>query len=236
MREVNKKLAKFMQAKASKSHKNISAKGSATPHVTYEVCSPTTATSHRKANSRQFSMTLSFFNPKFDKPSSKDFIIRHEDLKQKLLASPTSARFSSPKRDPILQNNSEGVVEFKPCLKRLPISDRMAMFSEEQVFNAKKKGEYNPLIDTRSLSPRIEGIRTGLAPYRDPSQDVVRRQLKGVNNRHQIKANPITEGDIQGVKLINIRTPPDISDETKRLNDMKYTMASDRGCSRRGRV
>jgi len=58
MRELNKKLEKFIKEKSSANKKkNVNPKGSTTPHVTYEITSPTTATSNRKANSRQFSMT-----------------------------------------------------------------------------------------------------------------------------------------------------------------------------------
>jgi len=58
MRDLNKKLQKFLKEKQTKPTKaSTNPKGSLTPHVTYEITSPTTATSHKKANSRQFSMT-----------------------------------------------------------------------------------------------------------------------------------------------------------------------------------
>jgi len=132
MKDQIKKITKLPKDKLS----SASGKKSAplTPHVTYGISSPSTAAT-KKANSRNFSMT--YINsplrylPVLVSPSLtprslslilkvkfhiengknlmlKDFVIKHEDLKQKLLV-PQSARYASPKRDPILQNGSEGV-------------------------------------------------------------------------------------------------------------------------------
>jgi hypothetical protein len=231
MKDQIKKITKLPKDKLS----SASGKKSAplTPHVTYGISSPSTAAT-KKANSRNFSMTVSFFNPKISKPYPQDFVIRHEDLKQKLMV-PQSARYASPKRDPILQNGSEGVQTFRSSCRRLPESDKMAMFSEEPTYSKKIQGEFNPITHARSLSPRVEGIRTNIEARREYSPDIFRRQLKTVNNAHQNKPNPITEGDVKGVKLIRSRSPPPFL-ESQRYNDTKSLLPSERGVVSRGRV
>jgi len=228
--QIKIKLAKFPKDKLPTSGKKSAP---LTPHVTYGISSPSTAAT-KKANSRNFSMTVSFFNPKISKPYPQDFVIRHEDLKAKLLV-PQSARYASPKRDPILQNSQEGVQTFRPTCKRLPDSDKMTIFTEEPVYSKKIQGEFNPITHARSLSPRVESIRTNIEARREYSPDVFRRQLRSVNNPHQVKPNPITEGDLKGVKLVRSRSPPPFL-ESQKLNDAKYCLPAERGRAVTGRV
>jgi len=235
MKDLQRKTEKFIRSKASSAKKNYPA----SPHLTYKVTNipPNSALASTKSNSRTFSMTVTFFNPRFDNPYPKEFAIRHESTQMKTVAN-VPDRMKSPKRDPILQNNDEPIKEERPTIRCFsPSTATLNTGDNERVlFDRKAKGEFNHVHSARSSSPKIEGIRTYAPFLRDPSTDNLRRQLKDVRGSQKNLFNPITEGDPKGVKLVKERTAPPISEQTKKINDRMTILGSDRGTSPRGRV
>jgi len=237
MRDLNRKVEKFLKAKEITSASTKASRDSAlTPHVIYGVSSApkTSAKIKNNLSTRGFSMTVSFFNPRFDKATfPKEFAIRHEDKKKNMIA--TSPDSSPVKRDPILQDNSEQVREPRSCIKFTPLSARTTLFTEEQVYSKKIAGEFNHVYNARSQSPKVESIRTNI-PKRSDSPDEPRRVLRAVKTPHLIKPNPITEGDLAGVAIRKERLAPEISEETKKINDRKTVLYADREASKKGKV
>ena len=80
------------------------------------------------------------------------------------------------------------------------MSARTTLFTEEQVYSKKIVGEFNHVHNARSVSPKIESIRTNITKRSD-SPDQPRRLKKGVKSPHMKNFNPITEGDITGVLI-----------------------------------
>jgi len=221
---MNRKLDQFIKAK------EISIKKSrvVSPHLTYTVTHlPTAATiaTSRKSSSRNFSMTVSFYNPRFEK-ATPDHIIRHESNQQKFVAA-SPDRVMSPKRNPILQNNREQVHEPKPTIRCISSTNTQPTESEEYAFASKAKGEYNYVHNTVNFEPRPQGIRTNLSQMREGAEEEQpqRRARKGVMNSSMKFLNPITQGHPDSVKLVQKRTAPEISEETKKLNDRKVGMS-----------
>ena len=124
MKDLNRKVEKFIKEKNNSATKKTR-DSALTPHVIYGVSSApkTFAKINKNLNTRSFSMTyntlptqisnpfssVSFFNPRFEKAFPKDFAIRHEDKKANIIATSPDTNRSPAKRNPILQNNDEGV-------------------------------------------------------------------------------------------------------------------------------
>jgi len=241
MRDLVRKLDKFVKEK----EKAASAKKTQglAPHLTYGILSASTkdgsnTINNKKKNlSRNFSMTVSFFNPRFDNAFPKDYSIRHEDLKQKNVENASPERYKSPKRDPILQNNTEPTQEFRSTLKLLPQSGKMTIFTEEPTFVTKSRGEFNHVDQARSLSPKIEGKRTFASPERNNSPENQRRLRKACKSPQRNLLNPIIEGDPNGVKIVKQRKlHQEPSEATKLLNERKSALPSELGYSVKGKV
>jgi len=246
MRDLNRKLDKFVKEKAASSAK---LNRMLSPHVTYGViASPTTAnttitkniTNIKKPNSRNYSMTVSFYNPKYQPGYPKDYSVRHEVAQEKKLnirlASPE--RIKSPKRDPILQNNDEGVMDMKPSIKHFPNAGQPTMFTAEPKVSQRGVGDFNLLHHPRSISPRrIEGIKTDIPHPKENTPEKERRLRKKVKVPHTNNFDIILEGDLSN--LINkgrrhVSPQPHI--EAQKFNDRKHLLAADRGTSNRGKV
>jgi len=178
-------------------------------------------------------MTVSFTNQtKPDNFKIKDFAVTHEAHVHKYLPTPNTDRARSPKRDPILQNNDEGVQEFKPCLR--PVTAQTTMFTEEEVYPRKARGDFNERYHARSQSPKIEGVRTNIAPPRDYSTDV-KRQLKTIVPNHLKNVfNPIVEGDPKSIKAQKARVVHvEPSEEYQKMMDKKSLLPTERIASPR---
>lgn len=235
MRDLNRKVEKFVKEKNVASAKK--ARDSAlAPHVIYGVSSgpKTSAKINKNLTTRSFSMTVSFFNPKFEKNYPKDFAIRHEDKQAGIIAA--APETTSPRRNPIVQDNNEAVQEFKSTIKCTPLSAKTTIFTEEPAYSRKVAGEYNHVYNARSVSPKVEGIRTQIPTRRDNSPEEFRRQKKTVKSPHMKSFNPIVDGDISGIKTVKQRTAPEISEATKKINDRNNLLAADLGNSGRGKI
>jgi len=174
-------------------------------------------------------MTVSLVqNLKFDSAQHKDFVVYHEGKVDKCLTSRASTtNLHGPRRDPILQANGEPNQEFKSTIKRLPESDKMAMFTEEVQYPARKKGDFNDLFRARSVSPKIEGIRC-CNPFKEHHHEVEKRQLKEVDLPFRRNIfNPITEGDPLSVQPIKTRiVHPEPSEEYQKMMNKKSILPS----------
>jgi len=177
-------------------------------------------------------MTVSFINTaKSESFKLKDFAVVHENHVNKYLPTPNTDRARSPKRDPILQNNEEEVHEFKASKRT--IATKTTMFTEEERHSRRHQGEFNDRHEARSQSPRIEGIRTNIAPSRDFSTDV-KRQLKTIVPNHLKNTfNPIVEGDPKSIKLIKERNHAEPSEEYQKMMDKKCLLPTERVVSPR---
>jgi len=182
-------------------------------------------------NNRRFSMTVSLVqNCKFDSAQHKDFVVYHESKVDKCLTSRgTTANVNrSPRRDPILQHNDETPIpDFRTALKRLPETDRMATFTEEIKYSAKKQGEFHDLLRARSVSPKIEGIRM-CNPYKEHQPEIKKRELKEVDLPFRRNIfNPITEGDPLSIAPIKTRVVhPEPSEEYQKMMNRKTHLPS----------
>jgi len=243
MRDLNRKLDKFVKEKANSSAK---LNRILSPHVTYGViASPTTATTtitktsinSRKLNSRNYSMTVSFYNPKFEAGYPKDYSIRHENAKQKSLLKASPERLQSPKRDPILQNNNEPVQNSKPLRRKIPDAGKVTLFTAEPKVTQRAQGQFNLTHNPCIISPRKEGIKTDIPHAKETTPERERRIRKKVKVPHANNFDIIVEGDLshllhKGRKHLS----PKPSEEVKKLNDRKHFTASERGTSSRGKV
>lgn len=241
MKDLNRKPIKFDSKKNSPVKKSQSGasspvKGFSASPVKSSFGSPAkkgfSTTITHNINSRRVSMTVSFFNT--TKPENfklKDFAVVHETHVAKYLPAPNTDRARSPRRDPILQNNEEEVREFKPSKRTIPT--KTTMFTEEERHSRKHPGEFNDRHEARSQSPRIEGIRTNIAPPRDFSADV-KRQLKTIVPNHLKNVfNPIVEGDPKSIKPIKERHHAEPSEEYQRMMDKKCLLPTERVASPR---
>jgi len=239
MRDLNRKLEKFLKEKAEVQKKP---KITSTPSksTVASPCKPVTATITKKVNCRNFSMTLSFYNnPKFNEQGPRqNYAILHESQKLKSLdTAPLTERARSPRRNPIIQDGDEPVQEIRSTLKISPLSGKTTMFTEEPAYSRKMRGEFNGIQSARSLSPRPQGIRTNIAPVRLQNPEDQPRQLKTVVVPHMNNVyNPIVEGDPKSVKLIRERNHAQPSEEYLKMNDKKSILGADRGTSPKGRV
>jgi len=241
MRDFNRKLDKFLKVKIATDKKNRAL----SPHVTYGViATPTMSTAYTttKKNSRNFSMTVSFYNPRFDGSYPKDCHIRHEDNKQKyIMASPERAK--SPKRDPILQNNEEPARDFKPSLKQTELTGKMTIFTAEPTVTIRNQGEFNHVHNARSISPKLNGKKTFVnvsnrTCVNDELVDESRRVRKGVSTAPKNPYNPILEGEGPRIKRRNEKTHIRLenSEHARKINDRKALLPSELGASPKGKV
>jgi hypothetical protein len=180
-------------------------------------------------------MTVSFFNPRFEKPRHREINIRHESNQHKIIAA-SPERLWSPKRNPILLNNEEAVHEFKPSIRCVTTSRNDATRTDEYAFISKARGEYNHIHNPVNPDPKPQGKKTNISQREECSQEQPRRVRKGVMNASMKFLNPITHGDPDSVTLCKKRSPPEISEATKRLNERKIGITFQQATSPRGRV
>jgi len=216
MKSVNRKVEQFVKNKEASARK---AKPVA-PHLTYKVTHlPTSATvnTSRKSASRPFSMTVSFFNPRFEKGPG-DHLIRHACNQQRMVdVSPD--RMFSPKRDPILQNNEETVHEPKPTIRCFSTNREAPPETVDYAFLSKGRGEYNQVDNPVNPEAKPSGKRTNITRGKQSEDEQPRRLRRGVVNSSLQMLNPIIQGyRPDGEKLNKQRSPPEVSEETKRLN------------------
>jgi len=245
MKTLQRTNDKFMKAKAAaKKSRPVP------PHLTYRIsnlasATPATAASTaRRTAGRSFCMTVSFFNPRFDKPTIKDHVIRHENTQLQNLTNRSPERYPSPRRDPILQNNQEPIQEFRSSIKCPNSFRERSEDSEEYLFDKKGKGEFSHLaggelshrFNVSPTRPATQGIRTNIAHIRERSEDRPTRLRKEVKKLSLNLYNPITQGDPDSVKLVKERKVPEISDATKKLSKRKAGYLTDRDVSPRGKV
>jgi len=236
MKSSTKKLDKLLGNKP----RPVSTKNSINlaPHVTYGVTSPVTtaASSNSKKNSRNFAMTVSFYNPKYEGGYPKDYSIRHEDKKQKSFVMNSPSRAKSPKRDPILLNNDEPVLDFKPRIKMFAESRTMAMVSEKPSITQKSLcGDFNQSVHPRMHYTKIEQRRPDVKRLDESSDTGQYRRLRTAT-KSPIKNlyNTITEGgDPQSWEKATRRRhiAPHVSEQNLRLNDFKLLRNVDRRVS-----
>jgi len=244
MRDLNRKLDKFVKEKAVSSAK---LNRGLSPHVTYGViasattASTTTITKNistgntKKPNGRTYSMTVSFYNPKYEPGYPKDFTIRHEAVQQKNIRLGSPERLKSPKRDPILQNNNETAVDVKPLMKHFPNAGKTTMFTAEQKVSQRGQGNFNLVYNARSISPRREAIKTDIPHPKEHTPEKERRLRKKVKVPHTNNFDIIVDGDLnsllhKGRRHVSPRAPV----EAQKFNDKKYFLAAERGTSNRG--
>jgi len=174
-----------------------------------------------KANGRNMSMNVTVSSPRFDKPAVKDYAIRHEHIQNKNISSPSSPRYLSPKRDPILQNNQEANQEFKCSVKTSPQSKRMTIFDDQPYQPMRSRGEFNQVDNPRGTSPRVEARKNfGSLRYEECSPEVNERRLrKGVKSPNRGLVDPLVGQDVYNEKLVKPKAPFTPSELLKRLNN-----------------
>jgi len=183
-------------------------------------------------------MTVSLVSCKFESAQHRDIALYHEDKMAKVRAGrPQTSDVKSPKRDPITQDNNEPNVEFRSCVKRMPESDKTTIFTDEQKFPSRNKGEFNDLFRARSVSPRVQGIRA-CNPYKEFQPEVKKRELKDVDLPFRKNIfNPITEGDPLSIKTIKTRVQhPEPSAEYQKMNNKLTVLPADLGNSPQGKI
>lgn len=135
-----------------------------------------------------------------------------------------------PKRDPILQNNGEEVEYVKP--RRLISQERpgQPISRDEVIVRQKKIGEFNEAFNPRSLEPKPQGIRAFKILPSECMDENVKRISKPVRSMSEGRfRNPITEGE--EILYRRKRRSGIGNEELKKLNDKKYLLPFERGCS-----
>jgi len=169
-------------------------------------------------------------------PNTKDLAILHESRIFKTLVETAQKKNDLLKRNPILQDNNEANVEFRPCVRRLASADRITPCATEVISRARSPGAYNYIYNPPSQDPKPQSIRPFNVLPSESSDEGNRRMRKEVkNSKSEARRNPITEGE-EGDVARRVRKPVEQSDALKQMNDKKYLLAAERGCSNKGKV
>jgi len=214
---------KFEKAKGSKTKMN--------PSLFVSTASP------KKNPSASFFKNYSL-TPTANRPTfSKDIAILHESrIYKSLITAVQKKQEQNKKRDPILQNNNEKNIEFKSSIRRLASADRMSSNMDEHFRRSKKTGEFNHIYNPQVQPEEALGIKTFRVLPSTSSDEQYTRLRKARCTSSESFRNPITEGDEKSAVYKRWRGAVEVQDEHQKLNDKKYLLAADRGCSPRGRV
>jgi len=164
--------------------------------------------------------------------NSRDLAILHESkIFKSLLESAEKKRseYDSQKRNPILQNNSEEIQQFKPSLHAVESVVKYSSCKDENVARSKKIGEFNERFNPRSQEPKPQGIKAFNVLPPESRDEYARRQLKAVRTKSaECYRNPITEGDQASTIIRRPKKFVPENDHHQRINDRKYLLPADR--------
>lgn len=164
----------------------------------------------------------------------KDKAIVHEVKLNRRLILDSPTKKVEPKRDPILQNNGEKVIEPPRVTVALERSNKKP--SRDDTFvRSKKVGDFNYNINPPNQEPKVEGIRAFTINSPECRDERISRMAE--NKRSRAKStehgrNPITEGDENNRKFaLKAVQTADQSGDSKWLNERRHLLKSERGYS-----
>lgn len=183
---------------------------------------------------KNYSMTPNANRPHYH----KDIAILHESrIFKTLVTAVQKKQEQNQRRDPILQNNNEKNIEFKPSVRRLASADRMGSNMDENFRRSKKTGHFNHVYNPQPTSEEPSGIKTFRAlPSQSSDEEYTRIRKAARCTSSENTRNPITEGDEKSAVFKRWRGAVEKQDHHQKLNDQKFLTAGERGCSPRGKV